>query len=129
MRTGGFYRKPAKIIRIAWTTRNVTGGEILEHPGGKPEAGFKVLLLNDDYTHNFVVEILEQFLKQPAEAYRIMMAVHAGRDVRRAESGQKKVATVIDLARARTFPLLAAMERIKGKRERHNGMFIRVETC
>ena len=57
-----------------------TDGQLLERTRQetkKPEL-FKVLLLNDDYTTmEFVVEILEGvFHKQPAEAYRIMMAVH-----------------------------------------------------
>jgi len=41
---------------------------------------FKVILLNDDYTTmEFVIQVLESvFDKSPAEAYRIMMAVHLG---------------------------------------------------
>ena len=64
---------------MAGTDRQ-TDGEILERTKQetkKPEL-FKVLLLNDDYTTmDFVVEILETvFNKAPAEAFRIMMAVH-----------------------------------------------------
>ena len=61
-------------------TDRQTDGEILERTRQetkKPEL-FKVLLLNDDYTTmDFVVEVLEAiFNKTPAEAFRIMMAVH-----------------------------------------------------
>ena len=95
-----------------------TGGEVLERTRQetkKPEL-FKVLLINDDYTTmDFVVEILESvFHKQPAEAYRIMMAVHTqGKGLAGLyphEVAETKVATVIDRARAQGFPLLAAME-------------------
>src|ERR687892_2346140 len=99
-------------------TERQTGGEILErtrHQTKKPEL-FKVLLLNDDYTTmDFVVEILESvFNKPPAEAYRIMMAVHTQGQglcgVYPFEVAETKVATVIDRARDNGFPLLAAME-------------------
>jgi ATP-dependent Clp protease adaptor protein ClpS len=95
-----------------------TGGEILErtkHETKKPDL-FKVLLINDDYTTmDFVIEILESvFHKQPAEAYRIMMAVHTqGKGlcgVYPFEVAETKVATVIERARDNGFPLLAAME-------------------
>jgi ATP-dependent Clp protease adaptor protein ClpS len=95
-----------------------TGGEILERTKQetkKPEL-FKVLLLNDDYTTmDFVVEVLESvFNKAPAEAYRIMMAVHhQGQGlcgVYPFEVAETKVATVVDLARNNGFPLRAAME-------------------
>ena len=95
-----------------------TGGEVLERTTEQtknPEL-YKVLLLNDDYTTmDFVVEILEDvFNKQPAEAYRIMMAVHTqGRGlcgVYPHEVAETKVATVIERARDNGFPLLAAME-------------------
>ena len=86
-------------------------------PGRRPRnRSCKVLLLNDDYTTmEFVVEILENvFHKQPAEAYRIMMAVHTqGKGlcgVYPHEVAETKVATVIELARENGFPLLAAME-------------------
>ena len=64
---------------MAGTDRQ-TDGEVLERTRQetkKPEL-FKVLLLNDDYTTmDFVVEVLESiFNKGPAEAFRIMMAVH-----------------------------------------------------
>ena len=86
-----------------------------EEKTGEPPL-FKVLLHNDDYTTmDFVVEILESvFHKQPAEAYRIMMAVHTqGKGLAGLyphEVAETKVATVIDRARGQGFPLLAAME-------------------
>jgi ATP-dependent Clp protease adaptor protein ClpS len=94
------------------------GGEILERTKQetkKPEL-FKVLLLNDDYTTmDFVVDVLETvFNKAPAEAYRIMMAVHhQGQGlcgVYPFEVAETKVATVLDLARNNGFPLRASME-------------------
>lgn len=99
-------------------TERLTGGEVLERTRQetkKPEL-FKVLLLNDDYTTmDFVVEVLETvFHKQPAEAFRIMMMVHTqGKGlcgVYPYEVAETKVATVVDLARSKGFPLLAAME-------------------
>ncbi len=84
-----------------------TDGEVLERTRQetkKPEL-YKVLLLNDDYTTmDFVIEMLENvFHKQPAEAYRIMMAVHTqGKGlcgVYPHEVAETKVATVIELAR------------------------------
>jgi ATP-dependent Clp protease adaptor protein ClpS len=95
-----------------------TGGEVLERTKQQtkePEL-FKVLLLNDDYTTmDFVIEILETvFHKAPAEAYRIMMAVHTqGKGlcgVYPHEIAETKVTSVIERARASGFPLLAAME-------------------
>jgi ATP-dependent Clp protease adaptor protein ClpS len=95
-----------------------TEGEVLERTRQetkKPEL-FKVLLLNDDYTTmDFVVEILETvFNKPPAEAYRIMMAVHTQGQglcgVYPFEVAETKVATVVELARAQGFPLRATME-------------------
>ena len=99
-------------------TERHTGGEILERTKQetkKPEL-FKVLLLNDDYTTmDFVIEILENvFNKPPAEAYRIMMAVHTQGQglcgVYPFEVAETKVTTVIDLARGSGFPLRASME-------------------
>src|SRR5918999_3507143 len=99
-------------------TDRQTGGEVLERTRQqtkRPEL-FKVLLLNDDYTTmDFVIEVLETiFHKQPAEAFRIMMAVHTqGKGlcgVYPHEVAETKVATVIDRARDNGFPLLAAME-------------------
>jgi len=103
--------------RMADTGRQ-TGEEVLErtrHETKKPDL-YKVLLLNDDYTTmDFVVEILETvFLKSPAEAHRIMMAVHTqGKGlcgVYPFEVAETKVETVIDLARGSGFPLRASME-------------------
>ena len=94
------------------------GGEVIEgtrHQAKEPEM-YKVLLLNDDYTTmDFVIEILESvFYKQPAEAYRIMMAVHTqGKGlcgVYPHEVAETKVASVVERARSSGFPLLAAME-------------------
>src|ERR1700750_1420151 len=99
-------------------TDRQTGGEILERTRQetkKPEL-FKVLLLNDDYTTmDFVVEVLETiFNKAPAEAYRIMMAVHTQGlglcGVYPFEVAETKVGAVAELARSQGFPLRATME-------------------
>lgn len=99
-------------------TERHTEGEVLERTQQetkRPEL-YKVLLLNDDYTTmDFVVEILESvFHKAPAEAYRIMMAVHTRGQglcgVYPFEVAETKVATVVDLARSNGFPLRATME-------------------
>ena len=95
-----------------------TGGEVLERTRQQTKQPklFKVLLLNDDYTTmDFVIEILESvFHKAPAEAYRIMMAVHTQGQglcgVYPFEVAETKVATVVDLARSNGFPLRATME-------------------
>ncbi len=96
-----------------------TDGEILERSKQetkKPEL-YKVLLLNDDYTTmDFVVEVLESiFNKQPAEAFRIMIAVHTqGKGlcgVYTHEVAETKVEAVMERARENGFPLRAAMER------------------
>src|SRR3954467_9916946 len=95
-----------------------TDSEILERTKRqtkKPDL-YKVLLLNDDYTTmDFVVEVLESiFHKQPAEAFRIMMAVHTqGKGlcgVYPHEVAETKVETVMERARENGFPLRAAME-------------------
>jgi ATP-dependent Clp protease adaptor protein ClpS len=102
---------------MAGTDRQ-TDGETLERTRQetkKPEL-FKVLLLNDDYTTmDFVVEVLESiFHKTPAEAFRIMMAVHTqGKGlcgVYPHEVAETKVDTVMERARENGFPLRAAME-------------------
>ena len=99
-------------------TDRQTGGEILERTRQqtkRPEL-YKVLLLNDDYTTmDFVVEVLESiFNKAPAEAYRIMMAVHTQGKVLCGvypyDIAETKVETVIDRAREHGFPLKATME-------------------
>lgn len=95
-----------------------TDGELLERTRQetrKPEL-YKVVLLNDDYTTmDFVVEVLESiFNKPPAEAFRIMMAVHTqGKGlcgVYTHEVAETKVETVMERARENGFPLRAAME-------------------
>jgi ATP-dependent Clp protease adaptor protein ClpS len=102
---------------MAGTDRQ-TDGETLERTrqGTKKPELFKVLLLNDDYTTmDFVVEVLESiFHKAPAEAFRIMMAVHTqGKGlcgVYPHEVAETKVETVMERARENGFPLRAAME-------------------
>ena len=75
-----------------------------------------MLLLNDDYsTMDFVVEVLESvFQKSPAEAYRVMMAVHLqGKGLAGVypwEIADTKVQTVKSLAREAGYPLRAALE-------------------
>lgn len=100
-------------------TERQTGDAVLERTRQQtkePEL-YRVLLLNDDYTTmDFVVEILESvFHKPPAEAYRIMMAVHTQGQglcgVYPFEVAETKVATVVDLARGNGFPLRATMEK------------------
>lgn len=102
---------------MAGTDRQ-TGGETLERTRQetkKPEL-YKVLLLNDDYTTmDFVIDVLEGiFHKQPAEAFRIMMAVHTQGQglcgVYPHEVAETRVSAVQDLAREHGFPLRAAME-------------------
>ena len=99
-------------------TERQTGGEVLEktrQETKKPEL-FKVLLLNDDYTTmDFVVEVLESiFNKGPAEAFRIMMAVHKQGQglcgVYPLDIAETKISSVVELARSNGFPLRAAME-------------------
>ncbi|MBE3033584.1 MAG: ATP-dependent Clp protease adaptor ClpS, partial [Actinobacteria bacterium] len=66
-------------------------------------------------TMDFVVEVLESiFNKQPAQAFRIMIAVHTqGKGlcgVYPHEVAETKVSAVVELAREHGFPLRAAME-------------------
>jgi len=77
---------------------------------------YKVVLLNDDYTTmEFVVHILESvFQKSPAEAYRVMMAVHvSGKGIAGIypwEVAETKVEAVVSMAREAGFPLKAVTE-------------------
>lgn len=94
------------------------GGKVLERTQTTTREPplYKVILHNDDYTTmEFVVQILETvFLKQPAEAFRIMMQVHVeGRGLCGSypfEVAETKVDTVHSLARSAKFPLRASME-------------------
>jgi ATP-dependent Clp protease adaptor protein ClpS len=82
----------------------------------KEPAQYKVVLLNDDYTTmDFVVHVLENvFQKTPAEAYRIMMAVHlhgkAIAGIYPWEVAETKVEIVTTMARDAGFPLRAVTE-------------------
>ena len=95
-----------------------TGGEVEERVRTKKQDPrlFKVLLLNDDYTTmEFVIHVLESvFQKSPAEAYRIMMAVHLGghglAGIYPWEVAETKVETTVTLAREAGYPLKAVSE-------------------
>jgi len=103
---------------MAESTRDVPGGEVLEHQETQTRLPrlFKVFLHNDDYTTmEFVVEVLEGiFAKSPAEAFRIMMHVHeSGLGICGAysfEIAETKIAQVHERSRQRGFPLRASME-------------------
>jgi len=77
---------------------------------------YRVMLLNDDYTTmDFVVEVLEQvFQKGPAEAFRLMMQVHAQGSaicgVYTYEIAETKVDIIRDLAKTEGVPLQAKIE-------------------
>ena len=100
-------------------TERRTGGEVLEKTRRQTKEPdlYKVILHNDDYTTmEFVVQVLETvFLKNPAEAFRIMMQVHTqGQGLCGAypyDIAETKITAVHDLARERGFPLRASMER------------------
>ena len=95
-----------------------TGEAVKERvqPKKQEPTQYKVLLLNDDYTTmEFVVQVLESvFQKSPAEAYRIMMAVHrSGKGLAGVypwEVAETKVAAVTSIAREAKFPLRAVAE-------------------
>ena len=94
------------------------GSEILERTRSevRPPALFKVILHNDDYTTMaFVVDVLETiFLKQPVDAYRLMMKVHVeGRAICGLypyEIAETKVSAVHARARKEACPLRASLE-------------------
>jgi ATP-dependent Clp protease adaptor protein ClpS len=98
--------------------RTSPGEEVLEktRPRTKKPELYKVVLHNDDYTTmQFVIEVLEAiFHKSPAEAYRVMMAVHIrGHGVCGAypfEVAETKVSLVHERARESGFPLRASLE-------------------
>jgi ATP-dependent Clp protease adaptor protein ClpS len=95
-----------------------TGDAVKERIQPKKEEPpqFKVVLLNDDYTTmEFVIHVLESvFQKSPAEAYRIMMAVHvSGKGIAGVypwEVAETKVEVVSSMARDAGFPLRAVTE-------------------
>ena len=95
-----------------------TGDVVTERVAPKKQEPslYKVLLINDDYTTmEFVVQILESvFQKSPAEAYRVMMAVHVqGRGLAGIypwEVAETKVDAVTTTARDAGFPLKAVTE-------------------
>ena len=95
-----------------------TGEAVKERiqPKKQEPTQYKVVLLNDDYTTmEFVLQVLENvFQKSPAEAYRVMMAVHVnGRGIAGIyawEVAETKVEAVTSLARGAGFPLKAVTE-------------------
>ena len=95
-----------------------TGDAVKERvvPKKQEPPQYKVVLLNDDYTTmDFVVHVLESvFQKSPAEAYRIMMAVHQqGRGLAGVypwEVAETKVDVVATMAREAGYPLRAVTE-------------------
>src|SRR5262245_44771965 len=95
-----------------------TGDAVKERvePKKQDPTQYKVILLNDDYTTmEFVVHVLESvFQKSPAEAYRIMMAVHLNGQgiagIYSWEVAETKVETVTSMAREAGFPLRAVTE-------------------
>ena len=100
------------------TTGPGPGGALKERASQKtdePER-YHVLLLNDDYsTMDFVIHVLESvFTKSPAEAYRIMLAVHTqGQGLAGVypwEVAETKVETVREMAKSAGFPLRAVIE-------------------
>jgi ATP-dependent Clp protease adaptor protein ClpS len=95
-----------------------TGDAVKERAESKKQepTQFKVVLLNDDYTTmEFVIHVLENvFQKSPAEAYRIMMAVHvSGKGIAGIypwEVAETKVEIVASMAKEAGFPLRAVTE-------------------
>jgi ATP-dependent Clp protease adaptor protein ClpS len=95
-----------------------SGGKVLERTQTTTREPplYKVVLHNDDYTTmEFVVQVLETvFLKQPAEAFRIMMQVHIeGRGLCGAypyDVAETRVDSVHTLAHSHNFPLRASLE-------------------
>jgi ATP-dependent Clp protease adaptor protein ClpS len=99
--------------------RSPQTGEVVKErvqPKKEDPTQYKVVLLNDDYTTmEFVVHVLESvFQKTPAEAYRIMMAVHqSGKGIAGIypwEVAETKVEVVTTMARDAGFPLRAVTE-------------------
>jgi len=111
-------RAPGYNVLMGGTERDRRGA-VLEKTRKKTEQPrlFKVLLHNDDYTTmDFVVHVLESiFERSPAEAYRIMMHVHARgggiAGVYPHEIAETKVAIVHDHAERAGYPLRASLEQ------------------
>ena len=101
---------------MASKTRNENDTEVLEKTTLKTPKNYKVLLLNDDYTTmDFVVLILESiFQKSPAEAVKVMLAVHnQGKGlcgVYSKQIAEAKVELVHMHAEGHNYPLKSIME-------------------
>lgn len=95
-----------------------TGTTVADDIDTKEPRMYKVILLNDDYTTmDFVVSILETiFKKSPAEAVRIMLAVHnQGQGVcgmYPKQIAEAKQSLVHKRARAEGFPLCCALDNV-----------------
>ena len=101
------------------TDDSLESGTILEDDTElKEPAMFRVILLNDDYTHQqFVVAVLQSIFKKAlAEAERIMLTVHyKGQGVcgiYPKEIAETKLEQVHQRARADGFPLRCIMEEV-----------------
>lgn len=88
-------------------------------PDLKEPPKYAVMLHNDNYTTmEFVVEVLEKFFqKNKEEAVKVMLAVHSqGKGVAgiySLEVAETKSVQVVELAKARGFPLKCTLEPVE----------------
>jgi ATP-dependent Clp protease adaptor protein ClpS len=109
-------------VRMSKEEEDADGGLALQE--SKPELKkpplFKVVLMNDDYTHmEFVVEVLESFFRMNREqATHVMLTVHTqGKGVCgifTRDIAETKAAQVNQYARESEHPLLCEVEASEG---------------